>query len=359
MYKNQPYYIKSHNNINNLYSQAHQKRMNTMIYYLFPKTFIYLNCICSNTETDVIDTQYSTSLCHYLKQLEEHSAAHDDWEKSFYTSNPYRRLVEMNENRIQSLVRYEIIELYNLMKFSWNGPPQITTIHINKCTIRAIEHIRKRNPNDKHCIIEKLSTVEDFNKHVNMNAVDIAFCESASKNEYTNNINLLLQLCVCLSVLKMKGTCIIKLGDTFSGLSLDVITLLSHFFEKTIFVKPVVCYTASCEKYIVCKDFLLNTSNESRLKTFFDLYTSIIHCPPEKTIQRILNFKIPLFVCGKLEEVNSIMGQPRLEKIQSIILGMEYNTETNSDLDIEKCREWREKNNTKKTNQFLSLWEES
>lgn len=341
MYKSQPYYIKSNNN-----TFQSQKRLNTMIYYLFPKTFIYSKFICCTTESDCNETQYSTSLSHYLKQLEEHTYSLFDWEKICHTSNPYRCLVGRDKNR--SLVKYEVIELYNLMKFSWESPSQLSTIHINKCTIHAMDHIRKKNTNDKHFFIEKLSTVADFNKYIIMAAIDIAFCEAASKNEYVNNIQILLQLCVALCCLKTNGTCILKLGDTFTSLSLDVIALLSHFFEKTVFVKPIVCNTASCEKYIVCKGFLFDADEELRIETFLKLYSSIIHCPPDKTIQRILHFKIPLFVCGKLEEVNSIMGQPRLEKIQSIITSMEYAAVTTSDYDLEKCKEWCD-NNMKKT----------
>lgn len=342
MYKSQPYYIKSNHTFQT------QKRLNTMIYYLFPKTFIYSNFICCKIEPDTEPvTDYSASLSHYLKQLEEHTYTLFDWEKAFHTSHPYRCLVGRSNNR--SLVRYEVIELYNLMKFTWEGYAALSTIHINKCTIHAIEHIRKKHTNDKHVFMEKLSTVADFHKYSKLSAIDIAFCESASTHEYTNNINLLLQLCVCLCILKLKGTCIIKLGDTFSSLSLDVVALLSHFFEKTVFLKPIACNTASCEKYIVCKGFLYEANDELRYETFLKLFSSIIHCPPEKTIRRILHCKIPLFVSGKLEEVNSIMGQPRLEKIQSIIHNMEYTTETSSEIDMEKCKEWREKNMVKKT----------
>jgi len=342
MYKSQPYYIKTNNTLQT------QKRLNTMIYYLFPKTFIYSNFICCKSEQDKsdMDTHYSNSLRYYLNQLEEHTQTLFYWDKAYLTSNPFRCLIGTENNR--SLVKFEVIELYNLMKFAWEANPLMSTIHVNKCTIQAIEHIREKNTNDTHFLIEELSTIADFNKYSKLSAIDIAFCESASKNEYLNNINLLLQLCVSLSCLKVKGTCIIKLGDTFSSLSLDVISLLSHFFEKTVFLKPMVCNVASCEKYIVCKGFLCDAYNELRYEMFQKLFSSIVCCPPERKIKRILDTKIPLFVCGKLEEVNSIMGQPRLEKIQSIITSMECTAETTTDQDIEKCKEWCEKNNIKK-----------
>ena len=347
MYKSQPYYIKSNNNN----SFQMQKRMNTMIYYLFPKTFIYPTFICCKTEDDSSEihdegSSYSSSLRYYLKQLEEHTTTLNGWENACQTSNPYSGLVGRDRNR--SLVKYEVIELYNLMKFSWDGISHLSTIHMNKCTIHAIEHIRKKNMNDNHFLMDKLSTVADFNKNIKPSSIDIAFCEAASKNEYLNNINLLLQLCVSLCSLRVKGTCIIKFGDTFSYLSLDVIALISHFFEKTVFLKPTVCNGVSCEKYIVCKGFLFDeTNNGLRYDTFLKLYSSIIKCPHEKKVSRILHLQIPLFICGKLEEVNSIMGQPRLEKIQCILANMEHATEISLDHDLVKCKEWCEKNNMK------------
>jgi len=339
MYTNQPYYIKTNNT---------QKRLNTMIYYLFPKTFIKSNLICCKTDTDNVDIgrNYSNSLSHYLKQLEEHTYTFFDLEKVCRLSNPFRCLVGGDTNL--SLVRYEVIELYNLMNFSWEGLTHLSTSHINKYTIHAIEHIRNKNLNDKHFLIENLSTVAAFKKYSKLSAIDIAFCESATNNEYLNNINLLLQLCVSLCSLKLKGTCIIKIGDTFSSLSLDVITLISHFFEKTFFIKPNVCYIASCEKYIVCKGFCFGANDTLRYKTFLKLYSAIIDCPPDKCIRRVLDLDIPLFVCGKLEEVNSIMGQPRLEKLQSILTSMEYRTvRTSADQDMQICEEWCNKNELK------------
>ena len=347
MYKSQPFYIKTNNTFQT------QKRLNTMIYYVFPKTFIYSNFICCKTETDdaVEGKKYSNSLSHYLKQLEKHTDTLYDWDKSCAMSNPYRFLI--GGDGMRSLIMYEVIELYHLMKLSWDGFTKLTTSHVNKCTIHAIEHIRKKNANDNHFFIEKLTTVDDFKKYSKLSAIDIAFCGSASKNEYVNNITILLQLCVSLCSLKRKGMCIIKFGDTFSGLSLDVIALLSHFFEKTVFLKPNVCNSASCEKYIVCKGFLFEPNDVLRCETFLHLYSSIIHCQPGQIIHRILHIDIPLFICGKLEEVNSIMGQPRLEKIQNIITSMEHSIDTAHDQDIQKCKEWCEKNNMKKPTLYI------
>ena len=335
MFKSQPYYIKSNN------TQS-QKRLNTMIYYLFPRTFInILNIYCTFGKDHNSVSRYSSSLDYYLKQVESHTRNLNDWDKICYSSNPYR-LLDENHNK---LIMYEVIELYHLMKFSWEGIDTLKTLHSNRNTIPAIEHIRRRNHlNDSHFFMGDFSVTEDI--------IDIAFCEAASTDEYANNINLLLQLSVTFRVLKKKGTCIVKYGDSFSSLSLDLMALLSHFFEKTYFLKPSVCNVTSCEKYIVCKGFLYDSNDDVLRGIFSRLYASVITCPPEFKIQRILRNDIPLFICGKLEEVNSIMGQPRLEKIQNILTNMEHTIwsdfEVIRDSDIQKCKDWCEKNNVKR-----------
>lgn len=175
-----------------------------MIYYLFPRTFInILNTCCKFGPIEFV-SRYSSSLNHYLKQIESHTSHLNDWDKVCYSSNPLRLLVGNDDKR--SLIMYEVIELYHLIKFSWvEGIDQLDTLHANKWTIPAIEHIRRNNnnQNDTHVFMDTLSTYDDFLRYSTL-SIDIAFCEAASTNEYANNINLLLQLCVTFCTLKKK-----------------------------------------------------------------------------------------------------------------------------------------------------------
>jgi hypothetical protein len=313
-----------------------------MIYYLFPKTSINISNTCCTFGRNHIPSKKSYSLNHYLKQIENHTRKIIDWEKVCYTSNPYRLLVGGNDDK-SVLNMYEILELYNLMKFSWEGANTLNTLHANKYTLSAMEYIRKKNKNDTYFFTDELS----FAAAANI-SIDIAFCEAASSDEYANNLVLIRQLCHVFCVLKKNGTLIVKYGDSFSCLSLDIVTILSHLFEKTFFIKPSICNVTSCEKFIVCKGFLFDSNDTTLSDVFSKLYSSVINCPHEHIIQRILQIDIPLFVCGKLEEVNSIMGQPRLEKIQSILTNIEHCNVTlssvnNTDADSQKCKDWCDK----------------
>ena len=337
MYKNQPYYVKT-NNFSN------QKRVTTMIYYLFPRSSIQINLHCKLSYTSSVQTKcYSNSLSKYLKQLNDHAEQHPKWHEILYYKHPYRSLFNNH-----TTIFYEILEVYHLMNLSLDTVKQ-DSIHFHNDTVHAMQYIRKKNINDKYVIIQQPSTTEDFVSYSKLQ-FDTAFCQVNSDDEYKNNIDLILQLCLVFCTMKHKGTCIVKLGDTFSKLSLDVLALLSHFFEKTFILKPTVCPITSSEKYVVCKSFIYNKIGEKMYNTFLNMYNSLLQCPDDKKIYRILQMNIPIFIWGKLEEVNSILGQPRLEQLQSLLVSMEdplvdYTIATSSD--IQKCKEWREKHHLK------------
>ena len=56
-------------------------------------------------------------------------------------------------------------------------------------------------------------------------------------------------------------------------------------------------------------------------------------------LSRIINIDIPLFITSKMEEINSIFGQPRLEYIQQLL----SQSEIKEDQSDYKCQEWIQK----------------
>ena len=54
------------------------------------------------------------------------------------------------------------------------------------------------------------------------------------------------------------GTAIIKIGETFDKPILELIYVLTTFFDKTYIIKPNSCNIVTFEKYIVCKGFHIN-----------------------------------------------------------------------------------------------------
>ena len=59
-----------------------------------------------------------------------------------------------------------------------------------------------------------------------------------------------------LSILKVGGHMVIKIFDIFRNSTVEIIYLLSLYFNKIYFTKPFTSRPANNEKYIVCKGFL-------------------------------------------------------------------------------------------------------
>jgi 23S rRNA U2552 (ribose-2'-O)-methylase RlmE/FtsJ len=71
---------------------------------------------------------------------------------------------------------------------------------------------------------------------------------------------LFAQMCFAVSMQKKRGIFILKIFDCFMEHSVDILYILSSFYDKVYIIKPQTSRYANSEKYIVCKDFLFDTS---------------------------------------------------------------------------------------------------
>lgn len=168
------------------------------------------------------------------------------------------------------------------------------------------------------------------------------------------------QICYAISIQKKNGTFILKVFDLFTQCSIDILFLLSCLYRKVYIVKPNTSRLANSEKYIICKQFKLDSSNTivfELLKTFNYLNTT-------SNISRLLNFEIPYYFMNKIEEYNSLFGQTQIENISNTLnLIDNYRSDKVECLkknNIAKCIAWCQKNNlpynnyVTSFNQFLS-----
>ena len=152
---------------------------------------------------------------------------------------------------------------------------------------------------------------------------DGGFDFSADFNNQEMNITQLLfaQMCYALCLQKYNGSFILKIFDCFMEHTVDILYILSAFYETVYITKPKTSRYANSEKYLVCKNFL-----------FFD-DSSVFPClkmafqkmlgkeSEHKNIYRFLKIPIPAYYIYKLEEYNTIYGQQQIENIyQTIIL---------------------------------------
>lgn len=143
---------------------------------------------------------------------------------------------------------------------------------------------------------------------------DGGFDFSVDFNNQEHSIGKLLyaQVIYALVMQKKGGSFILKMFDSFMAHTLDILALLSSFYEKVYITKPQTSRYANSEKYIVCKNFLgfeinmvypcLRNSFEKVLKNDGNMF-------------RLLSVSLPLLFTTKIEEYNAIFGQQQIENI--------------------------------------------
>jgi len=168
------------------------------------------------------------------------------------------------------------------------------------------------------------------------------------------------QICYAIAMQKKNGTFILKVFDLFTKPSLDMLFLLSCLYKKVYIVKPNTSRLANSEKYIICKQFKLESSSS----ILYEISKTFYYLKNTSNISSILNIDIPYYFINKIEEYNSLFGQTQIENISNNLnLLQNYRTEKIELLkktNILKCISWCQKyelpynNFVASFNQFLS-----
>jgi len=148
------------------------------------------------------------------------------------------------------------------------------------------------------------------------------------------------QIAYAIAVQKEGGSFIIKLFDTFTEASIDMLYILSNIYGNVYYFKPYTSRQANSEKYIVCKDFRLKDSKSLVIEMFRVIQSFDDNLQPK----RFLNTQIPYVFKIGIEEINAIYGQSQIECISQT---MQLITSSNSDridnlkkAHVSKCIGW-------------------
>lgn len=374
-----------------------------MTYYLIPKTnqtvYKHLECIEKKTlNTPAI----SYSLSHYLyeikKKIEEKGT---DWDVYKKYTNPYEFVHSNVPNKKKSISKYKplsrsyfkMLEILNVFKFSFGN--KIRTFHLAEGPggfIEAILNYRKNaedfyigmsllddknDPNipswkksdaflkqHANVYIEKgkdntgdilalnnfLSCKEEYMSSMDFITADGGFDFSLDFNKQEVNVNKLLfaQSVYAIVMQKKGGSFVLKIFDCFMQHTVDIIYLLSSFYEKVYIMKPNSSRYANSEKYLICKNFLYS-SCEQFFPYLLNVFTKIIMVETDQ-IYRFINIPISNYFLTKLEEFNAIFGQQQIENIYFTIslIDNKNNSEKVENLiktNSQKCIQWCNKFN--------------
>ena len=166
--------------------------------------------------------------------------------------------------------------------------------------------------NFKHCVKKYGSTMHFI-------TADGGFDFSSDFNSQETTIVKLLfaQVAFAVCMQKRGGSFVLKIFDSFHLHTIDILYLLSSFYERVYICKPQTSRVANSEKYIVCLGFLFDSNVEfypyfyycfESMNNYFNYYTT-----------RILNVPVSNFFLVKLEEYNAIFGQQQIENIFNTI----------------------------------------
>jgi 23S rRNA U2552 (ribose-2'-O)-methylase RlmE/FtsJ len=194
-----------------------------------------------------------------------------------------------------------------------------------------------------------LGCKESYGSSIDFITADGGFDFSFDFNSQEVSIAQLLfaQVCYAITMQKKGGTFILKVFDCFMQHTMDILCILTSFYDKVYITKPNTSRYANSEKYIVCKHFLLPTCE--RFFPFIQKAFEKMIAPPglvnNMYVNRFLSIPLPLCFVSKLEEYNAILGQQQIENIHYTILLIDNKhnqdkIDTLIKMNVQKCMQW-------------------
>ena len=197
--------------------------------------------------------------------------------------------------------------------------------------------------------IENLLYIQQHYKHsMDFITGDGGFDFSVDFNKQEeSSLNLIFaEICFAMVLQKKGGSFILKVFDTFSSLSIELLYLLTYLYETVSITKPLPSRPANSEKYIVCLNFKMVPNLNVLIQNIIEKF----HFISTNNITSILDITISNCFLDKIKEINSIFGQSQIENIMNIIT---YITDKNKydkheqlkKTYLSKCIKWCKKNN--------------
>lgn len=374
-----------------------------MIYFALPSSNIetYKNIeyksIYKNESQEV---NYSNSISRYLGEIKEKiSFCEKDWDIYKKYTNPFEYIHSIIPQKKRSVSKlkplsrsfYKMIELTNTFKLVSQTCAPIKTFHLAEGPggfIEAVVNLRKNandtyygmtlldagNTNDNVPAWKKSQYFMKINKNVNIvsgvdgtgNLLSIYNYEhcranySASMDLITadggfdfsgdfNNQELMIskllfaQMCFAISMQKRGGSFILKIFDCFHSCTVDILYILSSLYGTVYITKPLTSRLGNSEKYVVCKNFLLD--NDLMVYPFLkDAFYNAIYLHNDVS-RRFLKINVPLFFSSRVEEYNSVFGQQQIDNIHYTLTLIEKKTKSDKidnliKNNILKCIQW-------------------
>ena len=327
-----------------------KKKNQFMTYYSISSTVLSLDRIHCKLSPIYLKTIISPSLFYYWTEIILQCKKIKDWNLISKQYNSYIFLHDKITNSNNSYTKfgdkytnvfYEIIEtISNIpydagqLKYFYHFGPQCENIK------QAFLYVSKGQIQN-HICYPNVSFQNSFNQvTINSYYSEFITLSSLETNEYLHAVDILKQLCIALCIQKNKGIMIFKLNTIFQSLTIDILYLVCSLYEKVYITKPVCDNPCTFSKYIICTGFIYQPSREILVSTFQSLHFYLCNLVAYQYVERILSIQIPLQFMNKMEELNSMFGQPCLEHIQYILNNKCDIKVDKLKFDLQKCNDW-------------------
>jgi len=171
---------------------------------------------------------------------------------------------------------------------------------------------------------------------------DGGFDFSTNFNDQEIHITRLLfaQVVYAICLQKRGGSFVLKVFDCFMAQTLDILAILTSFYEKVYICKPQTSRHANSEKYIVCRGFL----SGAPLVELLSAFAKMMDMPAEIQAFRFIRQELPLLFVAKIEEYNAVFGQQQIENIYYTLSLMEKSKPEKVDAlmrsNVQRCVQW-------------------
>jgi 23S rRNA U2552 (ribose-2'-O)-methylase RlmE/FtsJ len=180
---------------------------------------------------------------------------------------------------------------------------------------------------------------------------DGGFDFSMNFNDQEIHITRLLfaQMVYALCMQKKGGSFILKLFDCFMPQTLDILAILSSFYDRVYITKPQTSRYANSEKYVVCKGFLAPTEGflaptDGVRGILVDTFTKMMTATTDVVAFRFLRRELPVLFLTRVEEYNAIFGQQQIENIYFTLSLIDNHKPDKLDAliksNVQKCVHW-------------------
>jgi hypothetical protein len=352
-----------------------------MSYYTLPKKIIDLDFNPIIVRSFDIDPVISFSLYNYLtatskqlKQIEDSdsyiSCAEDDNILHFLNKiiNPYEFIFTKVPNSKLSVsklkpfsnlfyILMEITNIFNLLD-GFIGR-NIRTLSYGNNADSVIEFMNMLREDDKDVHFKSFIQLENGKnllyepiEQFRLSTYDFLYYElndsdyKTTKDYIIGTIFILHNLFCCQSA---NGVSIIKIDNIFYKPIIDILYILSTVYDKVSVIKPTVANVVTNERYIICKNFIVNSQRSKLYYMYFlnlDLLLKTLKM--DEQIVSLLKEDVPYYFINKIEELNIIIGHQQLEFIDQLISiyknkNREDKIESLKKSNIQKCIQWCDK----------------